>query len=68
MLITFFLNGLRDTYGAEKELTKALPELQDAATSPDLKAAFEEHLKVTENQIQRLERVFSVKGSVTSLQ
>ena len=62
MLNTFFLNGLKDTYGAEKQLTKALPELQNAATSPDLKAAFEDHLKVTENQIQRLERVFEMIG------
>lgn len=62
MLNTFFLDGLKDTYGAEKQLTKALPEMKNGATSEDLKAAFEDHLKVTENQIQRLERIFEMVG------
>lgn len=57
-LVEFFIEELRDIYGAEKQLTKALPKLKNAATSPDLKLAFEDHLQVTQNQIGRLEQIF----------
>lgn len=53
-----FLEELRDTYDAEKQLTKALPKLAKAASSTDLRAAFESHLRETQEQIQRLEQVF----------
>ena len=56
----FFLEELRDIYGAEKQLTNALPKLRKAATSPDLAMAFEEHLQVTQNQIARLEQIFQL--------
>jgi ferritin-like metal-binding protein YciE len=48
---------LQDTYSAETQLTKALPKMAKAATNPELKAGFEQHLKETENQIRRLEQV-----------
>jgi len=54
-----FLDELRDVYDAEQQLTKALPDLADAATSPNLKAAFEEHLEQTRGHVQRLEMVFA---------
>ena len=53
-----FLDELRDTYDAEKQLTKALPKMAKAATSAELRSAFEEHLEETEGQIERLEQVF----------
>jgi ferritin-like metal-binding protein YciE len=53
-----FLDELRDTYDAEKQLTKALPKLAKAATSPDLRAAFESHLEETQGHVDRLEQVF----------
>jgi ferritin-like metal-binding protein YciE len=53
-----FLDELRDTYDAEKQLTKALPKMAKAATSPALRAAFETHLEETRGQIERLEQVF----------
>ena len=53
-----FIDELRDTYDAEKQLTKALPKLAKTATNPKLRAAFETHLKETEGQITRLEQVF----------
>ena len=53
-----FLDELRDTYDAEKQLTKALPKLAKAATSPDLRAAFEAHLEETRGHVDRLEQVF----------
>src|ERR1700682_3936223 len=53
-----FLDELKDAYDAEKQLTKALPKLAKAATSPELRAAFESHLEETRGHIDRLERVF----------
>jgi ferritin-like metal-binding protein YciE len=53
-----FIDELRDMYDAEKQLTKALPKLAKAATSSDLRAAFESHLRETQGQIERLEQVF----------
>lgn len=53
---------LQDLYDAENRITKALPKLSKAATSPQLKAAFEKHLKETEGQVNRLERAFEELG------
>jgi ferritin-like metal-binding protein YciE len=53
-----FIDELRDTYDAERQLTKALAKLAKAATSPDLREAFETHLEETKGQIERLEEVF----------
>ena len=54
-----FIDELRDTYDAEKQLTKALPKLAKAATAPRLREAFESHLEETRGQIDRLEQVFA---------
>jgi ferritin-like metal-binding protein YciE len=54
-----FVDELRDTYDAEKQLTKALPKMAKAASSPDLRAAFQAHLEETRGQIARLEEVFA---------
>ena len=54
-----FIDELRDTYDAEKQLTKALPKLAKASSSPKLRQAFESHLQETQGQIARLERVFA---------
>ncbi|MDB6034055.1 MAG: hypothetical protein JWM16_4393 [Verrucomicrobiales bacterium] len=51
-----FLDELADIYNAEKQLTKALPRMAKAAQTPELRQAFETHLRETENQIKRLEQ------------
>jgi ferritin-like metal-binding protein YciE len=53
-----FIDELRDTYDAERQLTKALAKLAKAATAPELQEAFTSHLEETQEQIQRLEQVF----------
>ena len=53
-----FIDELRDTYDAEKQLTKALPKLAKASSNPKLRQAFESHLQETHGQIARLEQVF----------
>ena len=62
MLKTLFIDELSDVYNAERQLTKALPKLEEAATSPDLAMAFADHLQVTQNQIARLEQIFTILG------
>ena len=57
-LHTAFIDELRDTYDAERQLTKALAKLAKAATAPELQEAFTSHLEETRGQIQRLEQVF----------
>lgn len=53
-----FLHDLKDLYNAEQQVIKALPRMAKKASSPELRRAFEQHLKQTETQVQRLERVF----------
>ena len=57
-----FILELRDTYDAEKQLTRALPRLARASGSPQLRQAFEAHLAETQEQITRLEQVFNTIG------
>ena len=55
---------LKDLYSAEKQVLKALPKLAKNAQSPDLQKAFQEHLRQTEGQVERIERIFSdMEGS-----
>ena len=62
MLEEFFVDQLKDIYWAEKNLLKALPKMQKASTTSELQAAFEEHRKVTEEQVSRLEQAFEMMG------
>ena len=57
-----YVEELKDLYNAENQLLKALPRLARKASSPDLKAAFEEHLGQTEDQVNRLEKIFKGLG------
>ena len=56
------LEQLQDLYDAEKRITKALPKMAKAATSTELKAAFEKHLGETEVHVERLEQAFEHLG------
>jgi ferritin-like metal-binding protein YciE len=57
-----FLDTLKDIYYAEKQIVKTLPKMAKAATSPELKAGFEQHLEESEGHIERLEQVFELIG------
>jgi ferritin-like metal-binding protein YciE len=56
------IEELKDIYHAEGQLTKALPRMAKKASSPQLRQAFETHLKETQAQIDRLEQVFEALG------
>jgi ferritin-like metal-binding protein YciE len=59
-----YMDLLKDLYSAEKQLVKALPKMAKNAQSPDLQRAFQEHLRQTEGQVERIERIFSeLEGS-----
>jgi ferritin-like metal-binding protein YciE len=57
-----FLDELEDIYNAEGQITRALPKLAEAASTPELRAAFQEHLTQTKGQIERLNQVFEHIG------
>jgi ferritin-like metal-binding protein YciE len=52
------IDELKDLYSAENQILKALPKMIKKATSPDLKQGFEKHLKETEGQVGRLDKIF----------
>src|SRR5215470_1947076 len=55
-----YVHGLQDIYYAENRIAKALPKMIEKTTDGELKRGFETHLKETENQVKRLERVFAM--------
>lgn len=57
-----FLDTLKDIYYAEKQILKALPKMTRAATSPEVKKAFETHRDETETHVERLAEVFEILG------
>lgn len=57
-----YIHELKDIYSAEKQITKALPKLAKAASSQQLRNAFEEHLQQTQDQIARLDQIFERLG------
>ncbi|MGC1779633.1 MAG: ferritin-like domain-containing protein [Xanthobacteraceae bacterium] len=57
-----FVHTLRDIYYAEKQIVKALPDMIEKASDPQLKQGFQSHLRETENHVKRLEQVFDLTG------
>jgi ferritin-like metal-binding protein YciE len=62
MLMDFFHDEIKDIYWAEKHLLKAIPKMSNAATAPELKEAFNNHLEETRGHVERLEQVFEMLG------
>ena len=57
-----FVEELKDLYSAENQILKAGPKMSKAIENEDLKAAIDEHLRITEKQVDRLERIFQKLG------
>lgn len=57
-----YIEELKDIYSCENQILQGLPKMTAKATSPELKAAFTEHLEQTKNQVQRLEQIFQKLG------
>jgi Mn-containing catalase len=61
-LTELLLDELRDILHAEKQLTKALPDMAEAARFDQLRELFEQHLAETESQIERINECFELLG------
>jgi ferritin-like metal-binding protein YciE len=61
-LENLFHEGLKDLYYAERKILTALPKMAKAVNSNELRAAFDKHVKETEGQVQRLQKVFQMLG------
>jgi ferritin-like metal-binding protein YciE len=57
-----YAEKLQDLYDAEHQILMALPMMIEAASSHELKRAFDMHLHQTRGQIARLEQVFRRAG------
>lgn len=53
-----FVHELRDLFSAEQQLMEALPKMVQAASSADLREAFDHHLHQTRTHVTRLDRIF----------
>ncbi|WP_353145701.1 ferritin-like domain-containing protein [Chryseobacterium sp.] len=56
----FFISALKDIYYAENAILEALETMQEAATTDELKEAFEDHHLQTQKHVKRLEKVFGL--------
>lgn len=57
-----FVDELKDIVYAERALLKALPKMAKNASEPKLISAIEEHVVVTQGQVDRLEKIFELLG------
>src|SRR3954465_3430557 len=52
-----YIHELKDLHNAEKQLTKALPKMAKAASNDKLAEGFKQHLRQTEEHVNRLEKI-----------
>lgn len=57
-----YLEQLKDLHSAETQLLDALPKMAESASAPDLRQAFQQHLRQTREHVERLERIFGQLG------
>jgi ferritin-like metal-binding protein YciE len=57
-----YIDELKDLYSAETQMVKALPKIAKASSNPQLRQAFEEHLRQTSGHVSRLEQIFEMLG------
>lgn len=57
-----FVHELKDLHDAEEQILEALPKMAERASHQDLKEAFEDHRRQTEEHVKRLDRIFDDLG------
>jgi ferritin-like metal-binding protein YciE len=57
-----FQMELMDIYDAEQRIIRGLEKLAEAADSPEVKDAFREHMRETQDDVKKLEQVFDSFG------
>ena len=61
-----YLEQLRDLHSAERQIIEALPKMIEQTSHPELRQAFELHLRQTEEQLRRLEQIGQKAGQKLS--
>lgn len=57
-----YVAQLKDMYSAEKQLTEALPKMAQAASSSELKQAFQHHLQQTQGHMETVRMLLNELG------
>lgn len=57
-----FEEQLKEIFWAEQELTRFMPKVVGMVTSKDLIKTLRDHMKISEQQVRRLEKVFQIQG------
>ena len=57
-----FVHELKDLHDAETQILKTLPKMADKASHAELRSAFQEHHRQTEDHVRRLEQIFDELG------
>ena len=57
-----YIEQLRDLYNAEEQILEALPKMIKQTKHAELKRGFQEHYQQTEQQVQRLRKIFDDLG------
>lgn len=59
-LFQLFIDELEDMYSSEQQIIEALPKMIKLANAQELKDALSKHLKETEYQVTRIEKIFTI--------
>jgi ferritin-like metal-binding protein YciE len=65
-LRTLYITHLRKALDMEQKIVKALPDLIEASSDPDLANAFSEHLEQTHTHVSKVERLLSINAGSAS--
>ncbi len=58
-LTDLYVDQLQDMHSAERQMIKALPKMAGAASSRELRDAITDHLRVTKEQLSRLDQILT---------
>jgi ferritin-like metal-binding protein YciE len=58
-----YTHELQDLHSAETQLIEALPKMAQAASSDELRQAFEQHLEETRDHVERLNQILAQAGT-----
>ena len=58
-LRTLYIENLKKALDMEQKITDALPKMVDKSTEPDLRTAFQNHLRQTEGHVAKVESLLS---------
>jgi ferritin-like metal-binding protein YciE len=61
-----FIHQLQDLRSAEQQLVEALPKMASAASTDELKTAFNEHLEETRGHLRRIDELLPTLGVTAS--